>query len=115
MTREPPHGNQTPCFWCAARTRMRITFDIRVDYGPCETCKTEMARGIAVIECRESEPFERHIRPGISPTGRWAVIKPDGLERFLSAAIYEDVMRERQSLLPEPLFAKLASGERAAN
>ena len=72
-----------------------------------------MAKGIAVIECRESEPFERHIRPGISPTGRWAVIKSDGLERFLSPDMYESVMRERQLLLPEPLFAKLAEPMRA--
>jgi hypothetical protein len=93
---------------------MRITFDIRVDYRPCENCKTEMAQGIAVIECRESKPFERHIRPGISPTGRWAVIKPDGLERFLSADAYEGVMRERQLLLAEPLFAKLAERVRAS-
>jgi hypothetical protein len=73
-----------------------------------------MARGIAIIECRESEPFERHIRPGLSPTGRWAVIKPDGMERFLTPEGYADMMRSRQLPIPKPLFTQLSEGVRAS-
>ena len=60
------------CYFCGRSTETPI------GANPCPQCAADMSLGITRFECVEvSEGF-------LKPTGRWLVMKPDGVRRFVT-------------------------------
>lgn len=90
----PKHGvNPTIaiCFWCG-KERGDIALLGRIgrkdkeapeysvlDYEPCEECKANMAKGIAILEASTAplHDGQPEIQEGVWPTGRWSVIREE--------------------------------------
>lgn len=59
-----------------------------VDYEPCDTCQTNMAQGVTLIEVINVQPQD--MRPALNaqnnqkvyPLGGWCVIKPEAFSRM---------------------------------
>lgn len=59
-----------------------------MDYEPCDTCQTNMAQGVTLIEVTNVQPQD--MRPALNaqnnqkvyPLGGWCVIKPEAFSRM---------------------------------
>lgn len=84
------------CFWCqkdknknevvSVRTNKKTPQRTVFDYTPCETCKSDMGQGASLIEVQEKDngtaPIQRIDGHTLYPTGRWAVVLPEAVERM---------------------------------
>lgn len=103
----PKHGlNPTlaTCFWCGKPMGVALVGRIRkdgdndaeapreacLDLNPCDECKKLLAKGVHVIEVTAdgskfngNERFALRAKGGTTmwPTGRWAAIKPEALNK----------------------------------
>lgn len=57
-----------------------------LDYEPCDACKEQMDKGVAVVEVT-TDPFKDGrppIQDNLYPTGRWAVLTKESAKKMFS-------------------------------
>ena len=75
-------------------------------YEPCDSCKGEMARGIAFIECSDTPSRDKQAqingksesRPAF-PTGRWCVMTEAAVKRIFNEDLSADMLRTRKAFI----------------
>lgn len=50
-----------------------------IDYEPCDKCKEQWSKGVAIIEVTKNDLGRRCIAKDVQPTGRFIVLKPEAL------------------------------------
>ena len=50
-----------------------------IDYEPCDKCKEQWSKGVAIIEVTHTDLGRPEIAPNAQPTGRIVVLKPEAL------------------------------------
>lgn len=113
----PTHGvNPTipTCFWCGQEKNEialmgKLPSDAEaphkavLDYEPCENCKANMEKGITLIGIvKHPLPDGRPaIRKNIYPTGRWAVVTPEGIRRCIQEPQATNIIKAGRALLDD--------------
>lgn len=84
------------CFWCGeskneiallgAAYKGRAPMYMITNHEPCDKCKEQWRAGILLVEVDRSNPTRSRpeIAPGISPTGRWCVLREEAVTRLIS-------------------------------
>ena len=86
------------CFWCGKEKNevallgtlkgdVEATKSAVLNYEPCDTCKAQMAEGIALIEVTESAIDRPPIQDKLYPTGAWWVISEDTAKEWFNADV----------------------------
>lgn len=130
----PEHGvNPTipTCFWCgkdknevallgrAFKEKAPMT-GLILDYGPCDECEANMARGITLVEAGHpsvvGKPAFAKTGPlsDIAPTGRWLVVTEGALDEIISDRhLLNHVKNTRKAFLTRDVFEMLMPKEEA--
>ena len=111
------------CFWCGGDDGTillvgRLPGDkeaprrIFHSYDPCDECKTNMALGIALVEAREFENFDRQPliqkQPNeVYPTGRWIVMKPEAVNRVFHGIDMEAIAKHKKVFIDPEAFERI--------
>ncbi len=110
----PQHGvNPTVnvCFFCnkdknevlllGAAYRGEAPRRMVVGYEPCDECKSNMAKGITLIECTSNPNTHEQpeIQRGCYPTGKWCVITEDAATRWFTPAVLPMVLKYRKAFV----------------
>jgi hypothetical protein len=127
----PEHGvNPTvsACFFCnkdkneiallGAAYKGEAPRRMVLDYIPCDECKADMARGIALIECTCSPntPDQPVIQEGLYPTGKWAVITEDAAWRwFQPESVVAQVLKHRKAFVEPGVIPKEPANDQGGN
>lgn len=125
----PKHGlNPTisTCFWCgqhknelALLGRMKgdaqAPMSCVLNYEPCDTCKANMALGIALLEATTRPAGDQpEIQAGVYPTGRWVVITEDACKRIFDAEMVAACLKHRKAFMEPAAFAMFAQDPQPA-
>jgi hypothetical protein len=113
------------CFWCeqdkneivmfGAAYRGQAPHRMVINYDPCPTCKETFEKGIACIEVSDTPkgdqaPLSQDKGQRAYPTGRYAVIKPDAMERIVTNdTARAEIMKHKQCLIDVEAFTALFS------
>lgn len=120
----PKHGvnpSIQKCFWCQKEMGL-ILFGkmkddaeapkcVTLDYEPCDECKSQWEKGIAVLEAAH-EPFYAD-QPlwgaDCYPSGRMMVIRREAMRQMLSGNpdLCEAVMKSGKTFMERDVFQKL--------
>lgn len=115
----PQHGVNPSldlCFWCGKERGVALLGynkgkeaprSVVTSYDPCDTCKSQMAQGITILEAEAASrrPNVPEIQPGVVPTGRWLVMREDALEKVFSPNMVETLKRSRKAFVEAgPMF-----------
>jgi len=112
------------CFWCGGDDGSiallgRLPGDAEaskrtlISYDPCDDCKAQFERGIALIECTEhpnddddrQPPIQKDHQATLYPTGRYMVITEEGAGRLLSEGpMLDGVLAKRRGYLEVAAF-----------
>lgn len=119
----PKHGlnpSISTCFWCGKDKNEiilagRIKDDAEMpmhavfDYEPCDECKENMAKGIALIGASETPlPDNRpEIQKGVYPTGTWCVVTDDFIKRNIEPDMAETVLEKRKCFVPDDFVKEI--------
>lgn len=123
----PTHGvNPTipTCFWCGKEKNeialmgklpddAEAPHNVILDYEPCDECKANMAKGITLVGVVEHPlPDGRPaIRKGAYPTGRWAVVSPDGVRSFIQEPLATAVINEGRAVIDDDMLVSMIPKE----
>lgn len=123
----PKHGlNPTipVCFFCGKEKNQlilmgRLKDDAEApkntffDYEPCEECRKKFDQGILLIGVSETSPDGRPpIAKGAYPTGVYAVLKREAIERLFGPEEATPTLKAGKALMDEKELKKLLSPER---
>lgn len=63
------------------QTKEEIEAPMRMvlDYEPCDKCKEQWSKGVAIIEVTKNDLGRPEIAPNVQPTGRIVVLNPEAL------------------------------------
>lgn len=100
------------CFWCLGTHMQRLSDEgkpVMVTFDPCDKCKSEHGEGILLIE---TVTFDNGVpdiskglaKPGLHPTGRWAVYSEEGVKSIFNKDVADKLLRDRQGLVDEETF-----------
>lgn len=119
----PAHGvNPTiaTCFWCGQEKNEIALMGMLPDdteaprnmvlnYEPCETCKNNMKKGITLIGVvnRPLPDGRPAIRKGTYPTGRWAVITPDGIRECIKEPQATDIIKAGRAVIDDDMLMSI--------
>lgn len=92
------------CFWCekergdiallGAAYKGEAPRRMVLDYDPCDACLEQMQAGIVIIEIGPVDdkraPLDRK-NPASTPTGRWALVKREAVQSWVSAALWAEI------------------------
>lgn len=87
-----------------------------IDYNPCDECKENMKKGVALIAVTKDEPKDKRppiqITPDFNlyPTGDWCVVTMDAAKRLLSDEpenVIESSLATHKLLVPDILVNKI--------
>lgn len=61
------------------REEVEAPMKMVLDYEPCDKCKEQWSKGVAIIEVTKNDLGRPEIAPNVQPTGRIVVLKPEAL------------------------------------
>lgn len=61
------------------REEIEAPMKMVLDYEPCDKCKEQWSKGVAIIEVTKNDLGRPEIAPNAQPTGRIVVLKPEAL------------------------------------
>lgn len=102
------------CFWCGkdkneiallgAAYKGEAPMHMLLDYEPCDTCRENMGKGVALFEATGMTNGKYDF------TGRWMVIVEDAVRRlFHPEDVAAQVLHHRKAILDPEAFGKLVS------
>ena len=80
-----------------------------LSYEPCDSCKTQFAKGITLIEVTDTpnKPGQPPITGPHYPTGRLAVVSEECIPHLFDDAFTARVLQSRRALLDPDTWAAL--------
>lgn len=108
------------CFWCGEeKNEIAMLGELPndeeapkhmvLDYEPCDKCKANMKKGIALIGITENKPNDNRpeIIKGAYPTGHFAVVKPEAVHQFIDEPMASDIIKHKKAFIDDNILMSL--------
>lgn len=121
------------CFWCEKDKNEivmlgKLPGDVEApmrmwipgDYEPCEECKKQWDKGIALIEAYENPVLDERQPPfhGAYPTGRIMILSEEGIRKIIEPKMAEELIEKRMGFMNSEtidalnaIFCKMTNGD----
>jgi len=111
------------CFWCGKDTgeiallgaafKGEAPMRMVMDYTPCDSCKTDFAKGVVLVQVTEHPNTAQQppIQGNLYPTGKLCVVTDECIERMFNEDASARVLKSRKAFLDRQAWKEIGLPE----